>query len=119
MISLKLLVKNLMALLEPRSVVGIKKLLIDARGVSLGNTPMRGEFLQAHLSHPMDGYPHFTTLDKAQTIGIYAASVSPHGLIEFSTLWAAKTQLSNAQKLDDPQRNFWKDLVVFPYHQGV
>ena len=116
---LRLLVKSLTALLGQRLVVGTKKPSIAVKADSYVSTPIRGESLLVHFNHQMVGYLPNTTLDKAQTTAIYAASVSPHGLIELSTLWAAKTQLSNAQKLDDPQRNFWKDLVVFPYHQGV
>ena len=116
---LRLLVKSLMGLSEPRSVDGIRKLLTDVRADLYASTLIPGGYLQGLLNPQMVGYPHSTTSGKAQTTAIYVASQSPHGLIELSTLWAETTQQSNAQRLDGHLKNFWKDLVAFPYHRDV
>jgi hypothetical protein len=117
MILLKSLVKNLMGLWEPRYLAGTKKLWIDVKGVSFGNTPMRGVFSQGHLSRLMAGYPNFIASGKALTTAIYVASLSRHGLIELNSLWVAKTPQSNELRLDVLLKSLWSDLGENPSRQ--
>ena len=114
---LRLLVKSLMGLSEPRSVDGIRKLLTDVRADLYASTLIPGGYLQGLLNPQMVGYPHSTTSGKAQTTAIYVASQSPHGLIELSTLWAETTQQSNARKLAAHLRNLWSGSVDDLFHQ--
>ena len=99
-----------MALLGQKSADGTKKLLTDARVDLYVSILTRGEFSPVLLNRQMAGYQHSTTSDKAQTTAIYVASLSRHGLIELSSLWAAKTLPLKEPKLDALLKKSWSDL---------